>query len=88
MSTAGRQWQKRGERDADGSLVTGRDIKALDWKKKGKLKNKKKREIVFKEEKIGSFFKKIDHYSYCSRSVNFVNFCTLRLIKLITFRLF
>ena len=34
LSTASRQRQKRGKRDADESLVTGRDIKALDWKKK------------------------------------------------------
>ena len=55
--------------------------KLLIEKERGVQKIKKeKREIVIKEEKIGSFFKKIDHYSYCSRSVNFVNFCILRLI--------
>jgi len=38
LSTASRQRQKKGKRDADESLVTGRDIKALDWKKKEEFK--------------------------------------------------
>ena len=36
LSTASRQRQKKGKRDADESLVTGRDIKAFDWKEEFK----------------------------------------------------